>query len=371
MISTTRYAPFRRLGLPALALALSALASSAQEPAPPEPPPPAEAAAPATPPEPMAQPSVPAEPAPAPAVPAAPALPAVPPVPAEPPKPPTVRGLVNDGVAAHRAGDYDGALAKFRQALEMAPKDELAMYEMANTLHAKQDWPRCIEVAEKALDGEPSHRLSPKFYALAGNCHAAAGDAKKAERTFEKALKVHPDDAFLLHDAALFALATPGGNGKAREQAIAQLARAIDMEPTFTAPLLALGKVEADRGRTLPALLLWLRFARLELTTERTREAARLIWGATASEGITAAEAPTAERVAALGAWLAKLADGAPAGLAGDLAWTAGGAKLATLSAEERETFGWILAERAGLHKGAEWVQTNAARVIAFRQAAR
>jgi hypothetical protein len=271
-----------------------------------------------------------------------------------------------------------------------------------------EDWRQCVATAEQGLEGEPSPYLGGKLYAVAGSCESAAGNARKASRFFDRGLEIYPDDAILRFNAAVRLLA----DGKA-DKAARHFERAIEVQPTFTSPYLALGGVEHARGHRVQALLLWLRFAQLESSTERTRDASVLIYGVFAGAvdpqadgtfklsvpasdkknpygtlelalGLAGAAAtmppaegepahsPTARQTSSLARFLSLLAEqGPPAGEEETVVWKLAGRRLAALTAADRETFAWLLAERAGLPDAAAWVQENSDRVGAYRQSVR
>ena len=50
-----------------------------------------------------------------------------------------VKNLVDQGVQFHEQGQYDEAIAKYKEAEKKDPKNALVKYEMAFTYHAKRD----------------------------------------------------------------------------------------------------------------------------------------------------------------------------------------------------------------------------------------
>jgi len=74
--------------------------------------------------------------------------------------------LIVEGAMLHDKGDFDAALAKYREVLAANPSNTEALYETTLTLSAKQDWKRCYEMAEGALAADSPYKAL--FYTTAG-----------------------------------------------------------------------------------------------------------------------------------------------------------------------------------------------------------
>ena len=62
-----------------------------------------------------------------------------------------VKNLVDQGVQFHEQGQYDEALAKYKEAEKKDPKSALVKYEMAFTYHAKRDLEKSLHYAKAAI----------------------------------------------------------------------------------------------------------------------------------------------------------------------------------------------------------------------------
>ena len=59
--------------------------------------------------------------------------------------------LVAEGTALHDAGQYDEAIARYRQTLALDPDNAIARYAIAFSYAVKKDYARCVEAARDAL----------------------------------------------------------------------------------------------------------------------------------------------------------------------------------------------------------------------------
>jgi tetratricopeptide (TPR) repeat protein len=189
---------------------------------------------------------------------------------------------IREGVTLHEQGDFDGALAKYREVLAANPKNPTALYEMSFTFAARKDWRACYETAEKALRLESSFRA--KIYVTAGSCYDAGGEPKKAISLFKRGLRDSPEDAGLWFNLAVVHLKL-GDNSAA----LSALERTVQAEPTHLTANFALGQLYAQSGQRIPALLASLRYLSLESESERAGTAAQtvqtLVWQGVTSEG--------------------------------------------------------------------------------------
>ncbi|HXU31278.1 MAG TPA: tetratricopeptide repeat protein [Thermoanaerobaculia bacterium] len=189
---------------------------------------------------------------------------------------------IREGVTLHEQGDFDGALAKYRQVLAVNPKNVTALYEMSFTFAARKDWRACYETAEKALRLESPIR--PMIYVTAGSCYDAGGEPKKAISLFKRGLRESPEDAGLRFNLAVVYLRL-GDNS----EALSALERTVKAEPKYLTANFALGELYAQSGQRIPALLAHLRYLSLDSESERAGTAAQavkgLLWQGVTSDG--------------------------------------------------------------------------------------
>ncbi len=177
---------------------------------------------------------------------------------------------IEAGVRLHEKGDFEGALAKYREVLAANPKNVTALYESSFTYAFQKQWQACYETAKKALRLESSIRS--QIFALAGSCYDAGGEPKKAIAVIKRGLREDSGDAGLWFNLAV--VYDRLGDISEVESA---LERAVKVQPEHLSGNYALGVLYARTGRRIPALLANLRYLSLDSESERAGQVARSV----------------------------------------------------------------------------------------------
>lgn len=177
---------------------------------------------------------------------------------------------IEKGTALHDAGKYDEAIAIYKSVLADDPSNALAIYELAFTYQAKQDFANCRALLEPRID-QPS-RFQVSLYNVLGNCLDGANESDKAIATYRAGLKLAPDDGQLLFNLGL-ALFTRGLNNEAREV----VKHEVRLRPAHGSGHLLLAKIFAMQDFRGPAVAEFLRFLALEPDGVRSKPAAEAL----------------------------------------------------------------------------------------------
>jgi tetratricopeptide (TPR) repeat protein len=317
---------------------------------------------------------------------------------------PPVEEILRAGIELHDQGDYAGAIAKYEEALRHYPGHPVALYELAHTQATRGEYDRCIEAAEEGVKAEAPPALTAQLYAVMASCFSSSGRPNKALRQFRKGLEIAPDSVPLLFNIAV-TLATQGEHAEAAHH----LERAIRLQPRYPSPYYLLAEIQRAEDRRVPGLLLFTRFVTLEPNSPRAVTASSLVIallgaGAEASEDgqqvtITMPESegpydvaemmlamagtaphikdpaeegedpppPTeaARHVEVLVLFFKMLGDGgAPDGEADSATWQMAAVPLLELAdGPELETLGYLMASRAGVAGGIEWLDAHPERL--------
>jgi len=175
---------------------------------------------------------------------------------------------VKEGNALHDRGDFDAAIAKYREALKISPQDGEVMYEIAFSLEAKKDYPAALEMAEAAARLPKRVRMLP---VLLGNIYDEMGQPKTAIKTYRTAISVDPN-FFLLHFNLGIAYLREPNYDLAREC----LENSAVLAPAHPGSHFQLGSIYRTQGYRVPAVLALAMALSLEPATGRSREA--LAW---------------------------------------------------------------------------------------------
>lgn len=128
--------------------------------------------------------------------------------------PNNVRVLMLAGAAEMGQQQYTLAVGLFGRALKVAPGYPPARQLMAQTLMKTGQHDKALEVLQPLVDSPKADATS---LSLAGEAWLMAGDSRKAEAAFQRALKASPDDARLRTAVAVAQLAR-GDNAPAVAQ---------------------------------------------------------------------------------------------------------------------------------------------------------
>ncbi len=192
--------------------------------------------------------------------------------------------LINEGLALHDGGDFDGAIAKYEEVLKENPDNDWALYEMGYSYQMKKDYRKSLECGYKGAQYK-SQRLS-KFYVLIGNDLDEMGEGKKAVEVYEKGIKLKSDD-FLLY----YNLAITQSRLKNVEETRKNLKKALYLNPNHASSHAALAQFFVATKYKIPALFAAMRFLVIEPESPRTARVYK-IFSDTLSGGATAGKNP-------------------------------------------------------------------------------
>ena len=176
------------------------------------------------------------------------------------------RILIKEGVALHDAGDYDGAIAKYKQVLAESPDEIVSMHELAYSYFEKKDYANALATARQGAEFKSA--LLPRLYVMIGNALEEMGKRVEAIDTYEAAIKRFPDTA-LLHFNLALSLNRSGKPVEARKT----VEKALTLDPNHPGSHSLLGSLYVESDYRVPAVLAYSRFLLLEPGSERSKKA--------------------------------------------------------------------------------------------------
>lgn len=176
------------------------------------------------------------------------------------------KALITEGIALHDAGQYDGAIAKYKQVLDHAPDEVLAMYELGFAHFAKKDYESALAVARRGV--QYRSELLPGFYELLGNCLDDLGKREDAIDVYKAGIKHSPMKA-LLH----FNLAVALFRSEKHLEARKAMQKSVSLDPNHPSSHYLLASLYHQLGYRVPAILAFSRFCLLEPGSERAKGA--------------------------------------------------------------------------------------------------
>jgi len=113
-----------------------------------------------------------------------------------------VKKLVDQGVQFHEQGQYDEAIAKYKEAEKKDPKNALVKYEMAFTYHAKHDLDKALTYAKAATKLKTSG-IEENLYSLLGSIYDEKGMADSALAVYREGFQKTPNSANIPYNATI------------------------------------------------------------------------------------------------------------------------------------------------------------------------
>ena len=104
-----------------------------------------------------------------------------------------VRSKVNAGNEAYKKGDYEQALAKYKDALLDDPLNEIALFNQADALYKLKKYDQAIENYQK-VSASKNLQLSAKAYYNIGNALFQQNKLPQCIASYKKSLELNPDD---------------------------------------------------------------------------------------------------------------------------------------------------------------------------------
>ena len=113
-----------------------------------------------------------------------------------------VKKLVDQGVQFHEQGQYDEAIAKYKEAEKKDPKSALVKYEMAFTYHAKRDLDKSLTYARAATKLK-TDGIEENLYSLLGTVYDDKGMPDSALAVYREAFAKVPNSFNIPYNASI------------------------------------------------------------------------------------------------------------------------------------------------------------------------
>ena len=114
----------------------------------------------------------------------------------------SVDELVGQGVQFHEQGQYDEAIAKYKQAEKKAPKNALVKYEMAFSYHAKHEFDKALHYARAATKLD-TKGIDENLYSLIGTIYDEKGMPDSALAVYREGFNKVPNSSNIPYNATI------------------------------------------------------------------------------------------------------------------------------------------------------------------------
>lgn len=183
----------------------------------------------------------------------------------------TAQALIQEGIKLHDAGNYDSAIAKYRQALIADADNMNALYEMSYTFYISKQYDSCIVLCNELIALKAPEAILKNAYVNLGSVYDDLKQPDKSINTYNEGIKKFPD-FYLLHFNKAVTLLFNNQTAKAKES----LETAVSLNPMHPGSHYWLAMILATENR-IPAIMAASMVCILENNTKRSEKAAVLV----------------------------------------------------------------------------------------------
>lgn len=174
--------------------------------------------------------------------------------------------LIQEGIVLHDKGNYEAAIAKYDQSLQLDKDNFYALHEKAMSLMYLQKYKESIELCQKAMEIHPDKNLSV-LYVVYGNSYDGLNNNAKALEIYDEGIAKYPDSYELHYNKGIALI-----GAQEYDKALLSFQTAIIHNPLHASSHNAIGRVQYGKDKRIAALLAYSRFFVLESDSKRAKE---------------------------------------------------------------------------------------------------
>ena len=174
--------------------------------------------------------------------------------------------LVEEGVAYHDKGDFEGAIAKYDKALELDKNNLVALAEKAFSLLSTNKYDEAVTYCQKAIELHPSDKGLKTVYVTYGNSLDALKKTDKSIEVYDQGIKQFPEYYQLYFNKGVTLSSI-----KKYDEALLCFQKSIQFNPKHPGSLNAMGTILYYQEKNIPSLLAMCRFLVVEPQSNRAK----------------------------------------------------------------------------------------------------
>jgi tetratricopeptide (TPR) repeat protein len=175
--------------------------------------------------------------------------------------------FVKKGIVLHDKGDFKGAVALYKKALD-ADKDNLtALAELGITSFSLRNYEDVVTYSERAIEKHPGNEALMTVFVTYGSALDAMERSKASVEVYDEGIAMFPK-AYMLH----FNKGITLSNMEQPEKAMAAFQQSAMLNPRHPGSHNAIARTLLGEHKRIPALLAYFRFLILEQRTTRASE---------------------------------------------------------------------------------------------------
>lgn len=172
--------------------------------------------------------------------------------------------LVMEGVSYHDRGDFEGAIRRYDQALQLDKDNIYALAEKAMSLLVLKKYQEAIDYCEKAISVHPGHKALDAVYVTCGTAYDALSNKEKALAIYDEGIRLFPTCGMLFFNKGI----TLFGMGQMDEATLC-FQQSAAWNPAHASTQNALARLCFGSGHKIPSIMAFGRFLVLEPQSER------------------------------------------------------------------------------------------------------
>ena len=175
---------------------------------------------------------------------------------------------VKKGVFYQQKGNYDAALAEYKQALKIDKNNIYALSDISMIYTNQKKYKKAIKYCKKIIQAHPKTPILRNIYVQLGTCYDLRGQRKKSIKAYDQGLVLFPN-YYLLH----FNKGVTQLNSLDTISALSSFQKAAQRNPQHASSHYHIGSIEAALGHRIPSILALSRFLTIEPVGERAMTA--------------------------------------------------------------------------------------------------
>lgn len=177
-----------------------------------------------------------------------------------------VTSIIKEGIDLHDNGDFQGAIAKYDEALVLDPESYLAMYEKSYSFMQLKKYDEAEELLKTVLKKSQEKNLRVSCYVNYGTLLDFQGKAKKSVEIYDKGIKEYPDNYLLYFNKGITLNGMDDEDG-----ALTNFISAAQRNPRHASSHHAIARTVLDNNRIVSIMALFT-FLMLEPESERATQ---------------------------------------------------------------------------------------------------
>jgi len=175
--------------------------------------------------------------------------------------------LVDEGVAYHDKGDFEGAISKYNKALELDKDNLLALTEKAFSLLSLQKYEDAIIYCQQAIEKHPGEEGLKNVYVTYGNAFDAIKKTDKSIEIYDQGIKSFPNYYQLYFNKGITLSSV-----KKYDEAILCFQKSVMLNPVHGSSHNAIARILQVENKRIPSLLAYCRFLVIEPQGNRAKQ---------------------------------------------------------------------------------------------------